>query len=104
MNVEVVAAFGDLASQRQCSKHRKRVPIVAMADDILGAEIVTSLSRPGGNTTGVTVMAPELSQKRLELLKRDSSRITAMPAVTLWDPSSTGASRVVCQPNALREH
>jgi putative tryptophan/tyrosine transport system substrate-binding protein len=75
MNVEVVAAFGDLAPKAM-QQASKAVPIVAMADDILGAEIVTSLSRPGGNTTGVTVMAPELSQKRLELLS-DSSRITA---------------------------
>ena len=67
MNVEVVAAFGDLAPKAM-QQASKAVPIVAMADDILGAGIVTSLSRPGGNTTGVTVMAPEIRQKRLELL------------------------------------
>jgi hypothetical protein len=40
------------------------IPIVAIGDDILGAGIVASLSRPGGNTTGLTILSPELSAKR----------------------------------------
>jgi putative tryptophan/tyrosine transport system substrate-binding protein len=68
MKVDVIAAFGDLAP-KAIQQETKTIPIVAMADDILGAGIVNSLSRPGGNTTGVTIMAPELSQKRLEVLR-----------------------------------
>ena len=98
MNVEVVAAFGDLAPKAM-QQASKAVPIVAMADDILGAEIVTSLSRPGGNTTGVTVMAPELSQKRLELLSEIAPGLRRVAA--LWDPS-TGASQVSATERAAR--
>ena len=46
------------------------IPIVmASSGDPVGAGIVTSLPRPGGNVTGLTVVAAELSAKRLELLK-----------------------------------
>jgi putative ABC transport system substrate-binding protein len=46
-----------------------RVPIVmASSSDAVGMEIVASLSRPGGNVTGFTIMSPELAPKRLELL------------------------------------
>ena len=68
MKVDVIAAFGDLAP-KAIQQASTTIPIVAMADDILGAGIVTSLSRPGGNTTGVTIMAPELSEKRLEVVR-----------------------------------
>ena len=47
-----------------------RIPIImAQSDDPIGAGFVTSLARPGGNITGLSFMAPELSGKQLELLK-----------------------------------
>jgi ABC-type uncharacterized transport system substrate-binding protein len=42
------------------------IPLVTVAG---GHEVVASLARPGGNITGLTLMAPELGGKRLELLK-----------------------------------
>lgn len=46
------------------------IPIVCFAcGDVLGTRLVASLSRPGGNITGISVMQPEVSGKRLELLK-----------------------------------
>jgi len=46
------------------------IPIVIpTAIDPVGAGLVASLARPGGNVTGLSVVAPELSGKRLELLK-----------------------------------
>jgi putative ABC transport system substrate-binding protein len=46
------------------------IPVVmAVAGDPLSAGVVTSLARPGGNVTGLTLQAPELSGKRLQLLK-----------------------------------
>jgi ABC-type uncharacterized transport system substrate-binding protein len=46
------------------------VPIVFVSvADALGAGLITNLSRPGGNATGVTNIASELAGKRLEILK-----------------------------------
>jgi putative ABC transport system substrate-binding protein len=39
------------------------------AGDPLGSGLVASLARPGGNVTGMSLMAPDLGGKRLELLK-----------------------------------
>jgi putative ABC transport system substrate-binding protein len=98
MNVNVILSNGDFAP-RIAQQATTTIPIVALSDDILGAGIVTSLSRPGGNTTGVTILAPELSAKRLELLKEivpGLSRVTA-----LWDPT-TGISQVSMTEDAAR--
>ena len=98
MKVDVIAAFGDLAP-KAVQQASTTIPIVAMADDILGAGIVTSLSRPGVNTTGVTIMAPELSEKRLEVLREMLPGIRRVAA--LWDPT-TGASQVSTTERAAR--
>jgi putative ABC transport system substrate-binding protein len=42
---------------------------MAFADDPVGSEFVTSLAWPGGNVTGLSSLAPEISGKQLELLK-----------------------------------
>ena len=44
------------------------VPIVGMSADMVAAGFVRSLARPGGNTTGVSILAPELDGKRQEIL------------------------------------
>src|SRR5262249_31679462 len=41
------------------------VPIVAISDDMVGEGLTPSLARPSGNTTGVTILAPELDGIRL---------------------------------------
>ena len=66
------------------------IPIVALSDDILGAGLIASLSRPGGNTTGLTILSPELSAKRLEVLRELVPGISRVAA--LWDPT-TGTSQ-----------
>jgi putative tryptophan/tyrosine transport system substrate-binding protein len=46
------------------------IPIVsAVMGDPVGTGLVTSLARPGGNVTGLSVLAPDLAGKRLELLR-----------------------------------
>jgi putative ABC transport system substrate-binding protein len=46
------------------------IPIIfGPIGDPVGTGIVASLARPGGNVTGQTLMAPEISSKRLQLLK-----------------------------------
>ena len=39
-----------------------------MADDMVGSGLAASMARPGGNTTGVSILSPELDVKRLEIL------------------------------------
>jgi putative tryptophan/tyrosine transport system substrate-binding protein len=75
------------------------IPIVAMSDDLLGSGLITSLSRPGGNTTGSTIQSPELSAKRLELLTHILPGITRVAAI--WDPT-TGSSQVSMTEQAAR--
>ena len=65
------------------------VPIVFVGDgDAIGVGLIASLSRPGGNVTGITDLANELSAKRLELLKE------AVPGVknvaVLWNADDLG--------------
>ena len=70
------------------------VPIVFVtAGDPVGMGLVTSLARPGGNITGLTTHAPELSGKRLELLKEVLPKITR--AAVLWNPSNPGFSEML---------
>lgn len=87
---DVLFAPGDLAP-KIAQQATSTIPIVAMSDDILGAGLVASLSHPGGNTTGLTIMAPELSAKRLEVLREMVPGMARVAA--LWDPT-TGASQV----------
>ena len=46
----------------------KTIPILGLTDDMVGEGLVDSLVRPGGNTTGVSILATELDGKRQELL------------------------------------
>jgi len=84
-HASVIASFGDLAP-RAAQRATTQVPIVAIADDFVGSGLATSLGRPGGNTTGITIMSPELSAKRLALLKELRPRLSRVAVI--WDPAS----------------
>ena len=68
MKVDVITSFGDLAP-KIVQQATSTISIVAIGDDLLGAGLVRSLSRPSGITTGLTILSPELSAKRLEVLR-----------------------------------
>jgi ABC transporter substrate binding protein len=62
-----------------------------IGDDLVGSGLVTSLARPGGNITGVSILATELDAKRIEVLKEllpDAQRMGV-----LNDPTTSGPSR-----------
>ncbi len=63
----MIVTWGD-AGARAARAATSTVPIVVMTDDLLGASLVTSMQHPGGNITGISVMATELDVKRLEIL------------------------------------
>jgi ABC-type uncharacterized transport system substrate-binding protein len=65
----------------------RTIPIVmANVGDPVGAGIVGSLARPGGNITGLSLLATELSAKRLELLKEALPRLARV--AVLWNPNN----------------
>lgn len=64
---DVLMAVGTEAA-RAAQKATQRIPIVAIADDLLGSKLVASMPHPEGNTTGVAIFAFQLDAKRLELL------------------------------------
>jgi putative ABC transport system substrate-binding protein len=69
LNVDVIVTHSTpnvLAAKQATST----IPIVfALAADPVGSGIVASLARPGGNVTGLSILAPDLARKRLELLR-----------------------------------
>jgi putative ABC transport system substrate-binding protein len=70
------------------------IPIVFGAiSDPVGVGLVTSLARPGGNATGNSLMAPELSAKRLEILRTLAPGISRF--AILWDSSNPGMAERV---------
>jgi ABC-type uncharacterized transport system substrate-binding protein len=83
---DVIYCGGDAADQA-VKRATKTIPVVMTADDAIRAGIVASLARPGGNITGVSILATELDGKRLSLLIELVPGITRMAA--LADPKTT---------------
>jgi putative ABC transport system substrate-binding protein len=97
LKVALILTVGDDAP-KTVQEISSTVPILAISDDLLGSGLITTLSRPGGNTTGITIQSPELSAKRLELLTRILPGISRVAAI--WDPT-TGVSQVSRQRKRL---
>jgi len=69
LKVDVIVTAGPLVT-RAAKQATSAIPIVMAQDpDPVGNGFVASLARPGGNITGLSRLAPELSGKQLELLK-----------------------------------
>jgi putative tryptophan/tyrosine transport system substrate-binding protein len=88
--VDVIVAVGSPATLA-ARKATDRIPIVQAfgAADLVREGIVASLARPGGNVTGLTEIAPELSAKRLELLKQAVPGLSRV--AVLWNPGFPSA-------------
>ena len=83
---DVIVAAGTEPIQA-AQKATRSIPIVMMSiGDPVGAGIVASLARPGGNVTGVSNLATELSGKRLELLKETLPKLSSV--AILWNPDN----------------
>jgi putative ABC transport system substrate-binding protein len=65
--LNVLVMNGD-ASIRAAQQVTATIPILGITQDMVGQGFVTSLARPSGNTTGISVFAPELDGKRQEFL------------------------------------
>ena len=87
----VIVALGDAAT-RAAQQASRTIPIVAVADDLVASGLIQSMAKPGGNTTGVSILATELDAKKLEILKEivPSARHFAL----LRDPASSSEARL----------
>src|SRR5829696_3426751 len=64
---DVLVTTGDPAT-KALQAATSTLPIITMSDDVIGGGLAASMARPGGNTTGVSILATELDGKRLEIL------------------------------------
>jgi ABC-type uncharacterized transport system, periplasmic component len=77
--IVVSGAAAALAAQRV----NKTIPIVYLGGgDPVALGLVTSLAHPGRNVTGITELSPELTAKRLELLKEAFAKISRVAVIT----------------------
>jgi ABC-type uncharacterized transport system substrate-binding protein len=86
LQVDIIVTTGSLVT-RAAQQATKTIPIVMIGiGDPVGTGFVASLARPGGNITGSSALSPELSGKRLELLKEtlpSTSRVGIF-----WNPDN----------------
>jgi putative tryptophan/tyrosine transport system substrate-binding protein len=69
LKVDVIVTAGPVAT-RPAKEATSTIPIVMTNEgDPVGTGFIASLARPGGNVTGLSTLAPEISGKRIELLK-----------------------------------
>jgi putative tryptophan/tyrosine transport system substrate-binding protein len=78
--VDVINATGDLAV-RAAQQATTTIPILAFTDDMLGSKFVSSLAKPGGNTTGLSLLATELDGKRQDILMKAVPGLRRMAAL-----------------------
>ena len=64
---DAIVSGADLAT-RALQQATRTIPLIAMTEDMVAAGLVKSLARPGGNTTGISLLSPELDGKRQEIL------------------------------------
>jgi putative ABC transport system substrate-binding protein len=103
LNVDVIVTEGT-PSTLAAKQATRTIPIVMVyTGDPVGTGLVSSLGRPGGNVTGSTMLAQDIVQKTLQLLKEAVpaiSRVTALlnssnPAQTLPDQQMAAAAEVL---------
>jgi len=84
-DVDVIVA-NDNPAIFAAQKATKKIPIVmVLATDPVGTGFVASLARPGGNVTGLTVLAADLQVKMLQILKETLPHVSRI--AVLWNPS-----------------
>jgi putative ABC transport system substrate-binding protein len=88
--VDLIAADG-IPAALAAKTATSTIPIVFAVGDPVDLGLVASLARPGGNLTGVSTMAPELSPKRLELLSELVPQIGVI--ALLVNPSNSNTER-----------
>ncbi len=90
LKVDVIVATVSPAALA-AQKATRAIPIViAAAGDPVALGLVESLARPGGNITGLSQMGPQVTGKRLELLKEMVPKLSRV--AVLWNPQGAVAT------------
>jgi putative tryptophan/tyrosine transport system substrate-binding protein len=80
--VDVIVAQSGAAT-RAAQQATRTLPIVmSLSNDAVGSGFVASLARPGGNVTGLTIMAPDLAGKQFQLLKEVVPKVSRVALLT----------------------
>jgi putative tryptophan/tyrosine transport system substrate-binding protein len=82
--VNVIIVFGEVGI-KAAQRATKTVPIVGIAADMIRTGLAASMARPGGNLTGVNILAGELDVKRLEILHESVPAAKRIGALALPD-------------------
>ena len=95
LRVDVILALGT-PSALAAQQTTKAIPIIMVnVGDAVESGLVTSLARPGGNVTGLSVLTPDLGPKVLQVLK---DAAPAVSRVAIWiDPTNPGQTLGVRQ-------
>jgi len=81
LNVDILVTHGTPGTMA-LQKATREIPIVmTVSGDAVGSGLIESFARPGGNTTGQSFLAPQISAKRLELLKEAIPSLTRIATV-----------------------
>ena len=91
LNVDVIVTGGSPGTRAALQATRTVPLVMTVVGDPIEAGFVINLARPGGSVTGLTQMSPQLSGKRLELLKEafpNVSRVTILVDAALRAQSS----------------
>jgi putative ABC transport system substrate-binding protein len=88
LKVDVIVT-GIVPAIQAAQRATKTIPIVmAIVADPVATGLVTNIARPGGNITGLSMIASEVVGKQLELLRDAVPRISRV--AVLWDPDNPG--------------
>jgi putative ABC transport system substrate-binding protein len=91
LDVALIIAQSD-GPTRAAMNATNSIPIVMVyVSDAVGSGLVSSLARPGGNVTGVSILGPEVAAKQLELLRELDPAMTRL--AVLWHPAVPSAAR-----------
>ena len=90
LKVDVIVAAGSQAVHA-AQRTTKSIPIVmTSSSDPVGTGFVASLAHPGGNITGLSLVGPDLSTKRLEMLKEVILGVSRV--AVFWNPDDPAAN------------
>jgi ABC-type uncharacterized transport system substrate-binding protein len=114
LKLDIIVAYSTPAAKAAVGATRTIPVVIAAVVDPVATGLVASLGRPGGNVTGLSLMAPEIVGKQMQLLKELVPRISRV--AVLWNPANPSGTpqlreaetaarilRVQLQPLAARD-